>query len=461
MSLNTKAKIKTLNPTTGEVEKVFDVLTAREIEEKLATAHNAYLTWKKTDFKTRANLLKNVAKIFREEKNELAKLAAIEMGKIVGEGIIEVEACAKILDFYAQNAEDFLKDKPMSVEGVKAYMSYEPLGIILSVQPWNFPYSQVIRNVAPNIMCGNVMAVKHASNVPQCALKIEEIFKRAGAQKGVYTNLFITGSEISNLVSDKRIQGVTLTGSLPAGSSIAAAAGKYIKKSVLELGGNDAFIVLGDADMNKVIEHSTIRRLRNAGQVCASPKRVIIVDSLYDEYIQKSCEIYKNIKIGNPLESDTKLAPLSSKKALDEVMSQIEKAVSQGAKLIYGGKRVGGNGAFMQPTILTDITSKMDIYHEEVFGPVLCVYKAKDEKEAIALANDSDFGLGATIMTQNTELANKLAKEIQSGMVGINMVISSSPELPFGGVKHSGYGRELSQIGIYEFVNQKLIRFAK
>ena len=455
---NKTSSIKTVNPTTNEVEKVFDVMTEHQIEEIISTADKAFHSWRKTSFEERAKLLHKVASILRERKEDLGELCTIEMGKLKTEAIGEVALCADIFDYYANNGANFLADAPLETPHGKAFLSYEPIGVLLSVQPWNFPFYQITRSAAPNIMAGNTFLLKHASNVPQCAAAMEKIFTEAGAPKGVYTNLFVPGSKISNLVADPRVKGAALTGSEPAGSSFAAMAGKYVKKSTLELGGSDAFIVLEDADLDKAVHTAAFGRLWNAGQVCVSPKRVIVMESVAEEFIKKAKAIYEKVIIGDPLDPSTQLAPLSSEKAAEDVIAQVEATVKAGAKLVYGGKRLNRSGAFMEPTILTGIKKGMLAYSDEIFGPVLCIYPVKNEDEAIKLANDTKFGLGGTVFGKDTDRAVKVARQIDTGMVYINHVTGIAPELPFGGTKNSGYGREQSPAGIYEFVNAKLIR---
>lgn len=452
------SSIKTVNPATNKVEKEFDVMTKEQIESIIATADKAFKSWKRTSFAERARMLHKAASIMRERKEELGRLATIEMGKLLTESIGEVLLSADIFDYYADNGEEFLSDAPLKTAHGKAFLSYEPIGVILSVQPWNFPFYQITRSAAPNLMAGNTMVLKHASNVPQCAAIMERIFIEAGAPKGVYTNLFIPGSKVSELIADERIKGATLTGSEPAGSSLAAMAGKYIKKSTLELGGSDAFIVLDDADLDKAVETAALGRLWNAGQVCTSPKRIIVMEPLAEKFIEKAKALYEKIKIGNPLDAGTQLAPLCSEKAVEDVLKQVQQTLNQGAKLVYGGKRPEREGAYMEPTILTGIKKGMLAYSEEIFGPVLCIYPVKDEQAAIDLANDTDFGLGGTVFATDIDRAVKIARQIDTGMVYINHMTGIAPELPFGGTKHSGYGREQSPAGIYEFVNAKLIR---
>lgn len=452
------SSIKTVNPATNQVEKEYPVMTDQQIDLILSDADKAFQSWEKTSFAERAKLLHKVASILRERKEELGKLCSIEMGKLHREGIGEVELSANIFDYYADNGEKFLADAPLDTPQGKAFLSYEPIGVLLSVQPWNFPFYQITRSAAPNIMAGNTVVLKHASNVPQAAEIMEKIFAEAGAPKGVYTNLFVPGAKVSELVADPRVKGASLTGSEPAGSSFASMAGKYLKKSTLELGGSDAFVVLEDADLDKAVETAAFGRLWNAGQVCVSPKRIIVMASVADKFIEKAKAIYDKVVVGDPLDPKTQLAPLSSEKAVQDVIKQVETTVQQGAKLVRGGKRIDRPGAYMEPTILTDIKKGMLAYSDEIFGPVLAIYAAKNVDEAVELANDTNFGLGGTVFGTDTDKAVEVARRIDTGMVYINHVTGIAPELPFGGTKRSGYGREQSPAGIYEFVNAKLIR---
>ena len=450
--------IRTTNPFNNEIVKEFDVMSDSEIDEKVGNANSEFQLWKKTSIAHRAEILHKVAAILLARKDELSKLATLEMGKLLKESDQEVELCAAIFDYYAENGEKFLADKPLDTPIGSAFLSYEPLGVILSIQPWNFPFYQITRSAAPNLMAGNTMLLKHASNVPQCAQVMEDIFLEAGAAKGVYQNLFIPGSKIGDLVADKRIKAVTLTGSEPAGSSIAAAAGKYVKKSTLELGGSDAFVVLDDANVDDAVNAAVNGRIWNAGQVCVSPKRIIVEKGIATEFLEKVKARFVLLKAGNPLDADTDLAPLSSEKAVDDVIKQVEKAVADGAKLVYGGNRIDREGAFMEPTILTDIKPDNSAYSDEIFGPVFMFYSVENEQEAIDLANATDYGLGGSVFSSNHERAVNVARQIETGMIYINHVTGIAPELPFGGTKHSGYGREQSQAAMYEFVNTKLIR---
>ncbi|MBU7569254.1 MAG: NAD-dependent succinate-semialdehyde dehydrogenase [Flavobacterium sp.] len=452
--------IKTINPYNNKEIKSFEEFSEEAVEKKIAQADKTYQKWKTIAIKQRAELLMNVASIFRKRKEELAKLITLEMGKLIAQSEAEVEMCASVYEYYAKNAADFLEDKPIEIKDGKAFVRYTPIGIILAVEPWNYPYNQVARVAAPNIMAGNVIMVKHASNVPQCAAAIEEIFREAGAEDGIYTNLFLSSSRIAKLAEDPRIVGLSLTGSEKAGASLAEAAGKNLKKSVLELGGSDPFIILEDADLEKAVKNAVKGRFGNMGQACTSSKRIIAVEKIADEFLEKFKEKVTGLKVGDPMERDTEVGPLSSEEAAQKIEKQVNDTVKSGAKVVLGGKRIDREGAFYEPTILTDIKPGMVAYHEEIFGPVASFYKVKDEKEAIALANDSTFGLGGSVFSENIDRAVEVASQIETGMVFINEHVASRPDLPFGGTKRSGYGRELSELGIEEFVNKKLIRIS-
>lgn len=453
--------IETINPYTNASVKKFDAFDKETIENKIDKADKAFKNWKDKPVKERSALLLKVAELLQQKKKELAKLITLEMGKLISESEDEIDISTAIYKYYADNAEKFLEDKPFETEKGSAYVRYSPLGVILGVEPWNFPFYQVARVSAPNIAAGNVIMVKHASNVPQCAQAIEDIFKEAGAEEGIYTNLFISGSDIGKLAEDKRIQGLALTGSEKAGASLAGEAGKNLKKSLLELGGSDAFIVLDDADIEHAVEHAFNGRMKNTGQSCTAAKRIIVMESIADEFLDKLKNKMSGLRIGDPADEATEVGPLSSEEAAEKLAEQVKDTINAGATVVLGGGRVKDKeGAFMEPTILTDIKPGMRAYHEELFGPVVSFYKVKNEEEAIALANDSDYGLGGSVFSKDKKRAEKVALQVETGMVFINETTSSTPELPFGGIKRSGYGRELSSLGIQEFVNKKLIRIS-
>lgn len=379
------------------------------------------------------------------------------MGKRISESQYEIEYCAKISEFYANGAEEFLADQPLDVDGVDAYIQNTSLGVLLGVMPWNFPFYQVVRFATPNIMAGNAVMVKHARNVPQCAEAIAKLLIECGLPDGVYTNLFIPTEFVESVVSDSRVQGVSLTGSEKAGAAVAALAGKNLKRSVLELGGNDPFIVLDDADITSTVESAVKGRMVNAGQSCVASKRFIVVESVAHEFLSAFKEQMGNLKIGDPLDEDTTLGPLSSESAAENLAEQVQAAINGGATVLLGGDRPDCEGAYFNATILTGVTPEMPTFDQELFGPVATVYIVKDEEAAIELANNSSFGLGGSVYTSDIERGRRVAEQIESGMVFINQPTKSRAELPFGGIKNSGYGRELSHLGILEFINKKLI----
>ncbi|RKR84717.1 succinate-semialdehyde dehydrogenase/glutarate-semialdehyde dehydrogenase [Mucilaginibacter gracilis] len=450
--------IQTVNPNTNNVVKSFDEMSDKAVDAAVAQAESAYTEWRKTSYEQRAVLLHKVASLMREKKEQLATLITLEMGKLFAQAEGEVILSADIIDYYATNAKKFLGDKHLNPEHGKAFIRHSPIGVLFGVEPWNFPLYQVARFAAPNIMIGNTILVKHASIVPQCGIAIEDLFKEAGAPAGLYTNLLISGRRASALVADDRIKGVSLTGSEEAGASIAAEAGKHLKKSVLELGGSDAFIILEDADIDKAVEWAVVGRLNNNGECCVAAKRFIAVEAIADEFLAKFKDKLSAIIVGDPMDPKTELGPLSSEAAAVQIEGQVNKAVAEGATVVLGGKRPERPGAFMNPTILTDIKPGMSVYHEELFGPVASFYRVKDEQAAIKLANDSPFGLGGSVFTKDVKRGEHVADQIDTGMVFINHPTWTQADLPFGGTKRSGYGRELSELGIDEFVNKKLIR---
>jgi len=450
--------IQTVNPNTNKVVKSFEEMSDKAVDAAVTQAESAYTAWRKTSYEQRAVVLHKVASLMREKKEQLATLITLEMGKLFAQAEGEVILSADIIDYYATHAKKFLGDKHLSPDHGKAFIRHSPIGVLFGVEPWNFPLYQVARFAAPNIMIGNTVLIKHASIVPQCGIAIEDLFKEAGAPAGLYTNLLISGKRASALVADERIKGVSLTGSEEAGASIAAEAGKYLKKSVLELGGSDAFIILEDADIDKAVDWAVVGRLNNNGECCVASKRFIAVESIADEFLTKFKNKLSAIIVGDPMDPKTQLGPLSSEAAAVQLAAQVKKAIAEGATVVLGGKRPDRIGAFMEPTILTDIKPGMAVYHEELFGPVASFYRVKDEQAAIDLANDSPFGLGGSVFTQDVERGMRVADQIDTGMMFINHPTWTQADLPFGGTKRSGYGRELSELGIDEFVNKKLIR---
>ena len=450
--------IQSTNPATNKVMKTFEEMSDSQIDQSVAKAAATFDSWKKTTYDSRAEILHKVAGLLRKKKKHLAELITLEMGKLLEQAEGEIKLSAEIFDYYANNAEEFLSDKILNPVHGTALIRHSPIGVLLGVQPWNFPFYQVARFAAPNIMVGNTILIKHASIVPQCAMAIEELFLEAGAPTGLYTNLLISGKKATELVSDQRIKGVSLTGGEAAGASIAIEAGKYLKKSVLELGGSDAFIVLDDADIDEAVEWAVVGRINNNGECCIASKRFIAVDSVADEFFEKFKNKLAALVIGDPMQPATELGPLSSEEAADKIVDQIKRAVDGGAEILLGGKRLDQIGAFMEPTVITNMLPDNPVYHEEFFGPVAVFFKVKNEQEAIDLANDSPFGLGGSVFTKDIERGKRVANLIDTGMVFINHPTWTQADLPFGGTKGSGYGRELSELGITEFVNKKLIR---
>ncbi|MBC7547687.1 MAG: NAD-dependent succinate-semialdehyde dehydrogenase [Polaromonas sp.] len=447
------------NPFDGKVVQAFDEISDAQLQDKLKAADHCFSSdWRQRSFTERTTILKKAAALMRERKQALAELITLEMGKLIAQSVGEVKLSAAILDYYADHAEAFLAPEKLTTATGEATVESNPIGVLFGVEPWNYPYYQIARFAAPNLMAGNVVMVKHASNVPQCALAFEKLMQDAGAPVGAYTNLFISKDQVGRVIEDPRIRAVALTGSEAAGAVVAAQAGKQLKKSTMELGGSDAFIVLEDADLDKAIKHAVSGRMLNTGQACTASKRFIVVNAVAEQFLDQFKAALKAFEPGNPMDPKTTLGPLSSADALKKLLGQVDEAVTHGATVVMGGKRIDGQaGVFMQPTILTDVAQSNPAYREEFFGPVAMFFPVADEAAAIKLANDSPFGLGGTVFTKDIERGKRVARQIDTGMVYINSDLVSSPELPFGGVKNSGYGRELSGAGIQEFVNKKLI----
>lgn len=450
--------IKSINPYSGELLSEFHPLTERSIEKKLSIGSKAFSLWKRTDIVKRAELMDNAAKNLKDNREKYAKIISLEMGKVIKESLAEVDKCALVCQYYAKNAEGFLRAEPIDLpNNSRAKVIHQPLGIILAVMPWNFPFWQVFRFAAPTLMAGNVAVLKHASNVPQCSLAIEEVFTEAGFPEGAFQSLLIDSKTTTNLIEDDRIKAVTLTGSEKAGASVASIAGKHIKKSLLELGGSDPFIVLKDADINKAAETAVKARMINFGQSCIAAKRFIVVEEVYEEFLARFMAHFSQLKQGDPLEKSSDFACMARPDLAKELYGQVAKSVKAGATLLFGGEEPQEGSALFQPTILADIPASAPAYSEELFGPVASMYKVKNETDAISLANDSEFGLGASIWSEDHGKAEELADELETGAVFINAMVASNPHLPFGGVKKSGYGRELGRLGILEFVNSKTV----
>ncbi len=451
---------QSLNPYDGKILKTFEELTDKQLETALQTAAKCFEIWRHTTFTERTAVLKRAAAILRTRVEDFARPITLEMGKLIEESRGEVALSADILDYYAENAERFLAPQQLTPASGEATIESSPLGVLFGVEPWNFPYYQLARFVAPNLMAGNVVLVKHASNVPQCAIAFADLFIEAGAPVGAYTNLLISKAQVARVIADPRVKGVALTGSEAAGTIVAGQAGGALKKSTMELGGSDAFIVLEDADLDETVKWALWGRINNAGQCCVAAKRFVVVEEVADRFLEKFKAAMGGLKTGDPMDKTTTLAPLSSNQALLTLVDQVDRSVAKGARIVIGGKRVDGSGAFMQPTILTDIEPGTPAYTEEFFGPVALFFRVADEDAAVALANDSSFGLGGSVFTKDIARGKRVASRIDTGMVFINHPTWTAADLPFGGIKHSGYGRELSSLGIQEFVNKKLIRVA-
>ena len=448
---------RSVNPATGEVLRTFTEHTDEQMWDAVTTADRAFRPWAACTFSERSKIIGRSAQLLLEKKEELARLATLEMGKRIAESRGEVELSASIMGYFADNAEFLLAPKKIDSATGDARLEFSPLGVLLSIQPWNHPYYQLARFVGPHLMSGNVVLLKHAPGVPQCALAFERVLREAGAPEGVYTNMFLNNDQSGSLIDDPRVKGVALTGSERAGEALASRAGRNLKKSTMELGGSDAFIVLDDADLDHTVGMALLGRFGNSGQTCIASKRFIVVESMLDKFLPRFIAAAKELKLGNPLDESVTLGPLASDAALQLILRQIQEATSNGAQIVLGGRRAGEVGAFLKPTILTNITRDNPAYRQEFFGPVAMVFPAKGEEEAIAIANDSPFGLGGSVYTSDIERGKRVASRVESGMVFINYPYISAPELPFGGIKRSGYGKELSSLGIEEFVNRKLI----
>jgi succinate-semialdehyde dehydrogenase/glutarate-semialdehyde dehydrogenase len=446
------------NPATGELIEKIPNSTDEEVRAAIDRVHRGYSSWRSRPVSERAKIVSRAAELFAERADELAAIMTLEMGKRINEGRGEIGIVVDIFNYYADNGPTLLADEPVSIKGGNAVITKGPVGALLGIMPWNFPCYQVARFVAPNLVLGNTILLKHASICPRSAAAIEQVLRDAGVPEDVYVNTFASSSQIPAILADSRIQGVSLTGSEQAGVSVAAEAGKNLKKTVLELGGSDPLIVLDTDDMDETVKVTATARMRNCGQSCNAPKRMIVLADIYEEFVDRLTKrVAEHYLPGDPADPQTKLPPLASIAAADEVAAQVETAVRQGATLRTGGHRVGP-GAYLEATVLTDVTREMDAYYEEIFGPVVLVFRAETEEEAIAIANDSPFGLGASVFGTDPERARRVADQIDAGMVYLNSAGGSQADLPFGGIKRSGIGRELGPAGIEEFMNKKSIR---
>jgi succinate-semialdehyde dehydrogenase/glutarate-semialdehyde dehydrogenase len=449
--------IESLNPTTGERIQTYQELSAREAADAVSRAHAAWREWRTTSFDARASLMRRAAVTLRERKAELARLMALEMGKPLAQGQAEIDKCAWGCDYYAEHAEGHLAPETIKTDASKSYVAFEPLGVVLAIMPWNFPFWQVFRFAAPALMAGNAGLLKHASNVPGCALAIQEIFTAAGFPDGLFRTLLIPSGQVKAIIQHPLVRAVTLTGSTPAGKAVAAHAGAVLKKTVLELGGSDPYIVLEDADLELAVQTCVSSRLINAGQSCIAAKRFIVVQAVRAAFTARFVEVMKSKTLGDPLADGTDVGPQARHDLRDDLHAQVRASIDKGARLLLGGETPADPGAFYPPTVLDDVVPGMPAYDEELFGPVAAIIAAIDEADAIRIANDTSFGLGAAVFTQDPSRGERVARALDAGSTFVNGLVASDPRLPFGGIKDSGYGRELGSYGIKEFVNVKTV----
>jgi succinate-semialdehyde dehydrogenase/glutarate-semialdehyde dehydrogenase len=449
--------ISTVNPASGEEVRTFEALTEGEIDGKIQHAADTFREYRNISFAERARMMTRAAEILEEEAEDFGRLMTSEMGKTLAAATAEAQKCARGCRYYAENAERFMADEEVELAGARAYIRYEPLGPILAVMPWNFPFWQVFRHAAPALMAGNVILLKHASNVPQCALAVEDIIHRAGFPEGAFQTLLIGSSQVQAVIDDSRVRAVTLTGSEGAGRQVGSEAGENIKPSVLELGGSDPFIVMPSADLEKAVSTAVTSRTLNNGQSCVNAKRIIVHEEIADEFERRFVESMAALKVGDPMDEDTDMGPLATSQMLEDVADQVRKSVEAGARVLTGGEPMDEPGNFYPPTVITDIPGDSPAYREEIFGPVASLFRVRDIDEAIHLANDTSFGLSSSAWTDDPQEQERFINEIEAGMVYVNRMTESTPEIPFGGAKNSGYGRELSHFGIHEFTNIKTV----
>ena len=449
--------MQVVNPATEEVIRTFDEHDSEEVSRRLGKSQEAFVSWRRTSFTDRAALVHKAADILRRNKTEYARLVTEEMGKPIAASEAEIEKCAWTCDYFADHSADFLKNKSVETDGNTCFVRYDPLGGVLAIMPWNFPFFQVFRFAAPALMAGNVALLKHAPNVPGCALAVEEVFQGAGFPEGVFASLLVSADEVPSLIAHSSIQAVTLTGSERAGQAVAAEAGRNLKKTVLELGGSDPFIVLKDADPLKAAPAAALSRTTNSGQSCIAAKRFIVEESVADHFERELIRQMEGFKVGDPMDREIQIGPIAREDLLNNLHDQVERSVQSGARLVLGGHRLDRKGYFYAPTVLSEVSPGMAAFDEETFGPVAAISRVRDVQEAVELANRTRFGLGASIWTSRPERGEALAPEIEAGVVFVNEIVKSDPRLPFGGIKRSGYGRELSDLGILEFVNVKTV----
>lgn len=449
---------ESINPFNEQILKSFREHSDDEIEQALAASDRAFRDdWRDRSFDARAAVLKKAVSILRNRRADYAKTVTLEMGKLLREAVAEVDDAADILEYFAENAATLLAPTEIKTRKGQATVHSAPIGVIFCIEPWNYPYYQLARVVGPNLMAGNTVVMKHAPGVPQCALAFESLLREAGAPAGAYANLFVSNNQAGRIIADERVRGVALTGSERAGVAVAAAAGKALKKSTMELGGSDAFIVLDDADLSEAVRLAVAGRMQNSGQACAGSKRFIVHERIADGFIEAFKTELGQLSAGDPMRDETTLAPLCSKEALERVLEQIKAAVAGGAKVLMGGDRLDRPGYFLAPTLLTNVAPSNPAFRQEFFAPVAMIFRVANEEEAVALANNSPYGLGGSVITTDAARGRRVAERMDTGMVFINSTVVSIPELPFGGVKHSGFGREMSDLGINEFVNKKLV----
>ena len=449
--------IQTVNPASGKVEKIFTPTTFKEIDLGLEKAKEAFKSWSRLTVAARLAYIERLSDYLLKNRDELGKLVTLEMGRVYADSVSEITKAIGICKYYIENGEKFLTEQHIPTEAAKSYVEYAPLGVILGIMPWNYPFTQAFRALVPALVAGNVFVLKHASNVPQCALAIAEMFEKTGFPNGVFTNFLIEGGAVSKIIEDDRVAAVTLTGSEAAGSKVAELAGRHLKKTVLELGGSDAFIVLEDADIESVVEQAVKGRLMNAGQACNSPKRFILSDKIARQFIDLFVEKSRALKVGDPMDPDTNVGPMARPDLVDLLDDQVHDSVKKGARLLLGGKRIAREGYFYEVTVVDQVRKGQPLFDEEVFGPVVSIIEVKSDEEAITAANDTHLGLSASVWTKDIRRAHHFIDNLHVGLVFVNQVVRSDPRLPFGGVKKSGYGRELGEFGIKEFTNIKTV----
>ena len=450
--------MKSINPANGEIIRTFEIYSDKGVEKIINSVDRNWHHWRSTSFFHRSQMMQNLSSLLKSKKEDLARLMALEMGKVIKEGIAEIEKCAWVCDYYAQNAENFLENETISTEAFRSFVSYQPLGTILGIMPWNFPFWQAFRFAAPTIMAGNTAVLKHASNVPGCAMAIEELFREAGFPDNVFRTLLIGSKQVEAVIKHSAVKAVSLTGSTPAGKSVAAIAGSVLKKCVLELGGSDPYLILKDAELKSAAKNCATGRLLNAGQSCIGAKRFIVVDEVYAEFLEYFTHEMIHSHFGDPDDPEVTMGPLARIDLRDELHQQVLNSVNRGAEVVIGGEIPNRNGAFYPPTILENVQPGMPAYEEELFGPVASVIRVENTEEAVRIANDSEFGLGAAVFTKNAIRGENIAEfQLQAGCCFVNDFVKSDPRLPFGGIKESGFGRELSTHGIKEFMNVKTV----